>query len=521
MREAVAIVLDELRGAARFRWLALATAWLICCAGWAVVLLVLPGKYEATTRVFVDTRTALSPVIQGLAIQQDVAAHLNLAQEALVGKAQLTRIARETGLDAKAVTSDQRAKLLDDLRRNINLGTAFTQQAGAIVHTIAYRDEDQGRSLKVVEMLLDSFIEDTLGGKRESSDTAKSFLVEQIASNEQLLRDAETRLAEFKKRNVGLMPGSEGDYFTRLQTEMDAVRKARADLGVAMSRRNELLAQLSGETPFSVASEGPDSQSAGSNTSSQIADAERRLAAMLLRVTEKHPDVIAARAEIESLKIRQAEELEALKQGDAGAALSAGARANPIYRSIQLALNEAEVRGAELRGDIRQRETKIAELQRLVNTVPEVEAEFARLNRDYEATRAQYAALVDRLNKAELGQSAEDTSAVRFEVVDPPAVSAEPVTPRRPLLVTMVFAAAVGGAALIALLLNRIRPVFGSTRELLEATGLPVLGEVSLIDVDGFERVQKRSYMRLAGGAAALFLAFGFVLHYSLTHRLM
>jgi polysaccharide chain length determinant protein (PEP-CTERM system associated) len=515
------VIVDELRGASRFRWAALAAAWLMCLAGWLVVLLVLPSKYEASTRVFVDTRTALSPVIQGLAIQQDIAAHLNLAQETLVGRPQLTRIAKETGLDAKAETPEDLAALLDDLRDNINLQTSYTQQAGAIVHRIAYRDESRDRSLQVVEILLDAFIEDTLGGKRESSDTARSFLVKQIAENEQLLRDAESRLAEFKKRNVGLMPGVEGDYFTQLQTEMDAVRRARADLGLAMSRRNELLAQLRGEAPFAVVAGATDAQSPDGVTSTQIADAERRLAALLLRVTDKHPDVVAAREEIEGLKRRQVQELEALKQGDVGAALSAGARANPIYQSIQLALNQSEVQAAELRGEIRQREQKIAELQRLVNTVPEVEAEYSRLNRDYEVTRTQYAALVDRLNKTELGQDAEDTSAVRFEVVDPPTVSFEPVTPKRPLLVSMVFVAAVGGAAVLAILLNRLRPVFGSSRQLTEATGLPVLGEVSFTDLGGLMLVEKRSYMRLAGGAFALFLAFGFILHYSLTHRLV
>lgn len=519
MQNALAAVWDELHGAARFRWIALAAAWAMCVAGWAIVLLVLPSKYEASTRVFVDTRTALSPVIQGLAIQQDVAAHLNLAQETLVGKPQLTRIAHETGLDAVAVTEEDRAKLLDTLRDNINLQTNYTQQAGAIVHRIAYRDKDRDRSLQVVEMLLDSFIKDTLGGKRESSDAAKTFLVKQIADNERLLREAETRLADFKKRNVGQMPGAEGDYFTRLQSEMDAVKKARADLGVAISRRDELQAQLRGETPFAVGTGTADARSPGSVTSSQVAETERRLATLLLRFTEQHPDVVAARAELESLKRRQAEELEALRLGDTGAALSTGARANPVYQSIQLALNEAEVRAAELRGEIRQREEKIAEFRRLVNTVPEVEAEFARLNRDYEATRAQYAALVDRLNKAQLGQDAEDTSAVRFEVVDPPTVSFEPVTPRRPLLVTAVFGAAITGAAVLALLLNRIRPVFGSSRELSAATGLPILGEVSFTDLDGLRQVQKRSFMGLAGGAFALFLAFGFILHYSLTHR--
>lgn len=521
MQQALAQLFDEVRGASRFRWAAVAAAWVLCLAGWAVVLL-LPAKYESTTRVFVDTRTALSPVIQGLAIQQDVAAHLNLALETLVGKAQLERIARETGLDVTASTAAQQAKLLQQLRGDINLDMEYTGDArapGGAVYTISYRDPDRERSLKVVSMLLDSFVEDTLGGKRESSETAKAFLTREIAETEQRLREAEQRLAAFKKDNVGVMPGAEGDYFTRLQTEMDLLRKARSDLSVAVSRRQELESQLRGESPFTVVS-GPgmnDPRAGGSDTSSLISEAERRLSALLLRYTEKHPDVLAVREEIANLKLRRETELEALRRGDAGAALSSGAGTNPVYQSIQLALNNADVRIAELRGEIRQLEQKISELRKLVTLVPEVEAEFARLNRDYEVTRAQYTALVERLQRADLGQEAEKTSAVRFEIIDPPSASFSPVSPPRPLLIVVVLFVALMAAGGFAWLLNRLKPVFSRGRELYEATGLPILGEVCVATLERTSGIARRETLLLAGSALTLAVVFAVVLRLSFT----
>ena len=88
----------------------------------------------------------------------------------------------------------------------------------------------------MVQILLDSFVSSTLGGKKESSAEAQKFLEDQIRENEQRLRDAEERLANFKKNNVGTMPGAEGDYFTRLQSEMEANKKAQVALSVAVSR---------------------------------------------------------------------------------------------------------------------------------------------------------------------------------------------------------------------------------------------------------------------------------------------
>ena len=90
-------VLEEVRGAWRFRWWALAAAWLLGVVGWAVVML-LPDMYEGRATVFVDTRTALRPVLQGLAVEQDVDAELNFVRQSLLGAPQLEKIARDVGL---------------------------------------------------------------------------------------------------------------------------------------------------------------------------------------------------------------------------------------------------------------------------------------------------------------------------------------------------------------------------------------------------------------------------------------
>jgi hypothetical protein len=79
-------------------------------------------------------------------------------------------------------------------------------------------------SLDVVRTLLDNFVEGTLSGNRTGANEAQSFLVRQIADLEKRLSEAEARLAEFRKRNVGMLPGeSRGDYFSRLEAEMTCV----------------------------------------------------------------------------------------------------------------------------------------------------------------------------------------------------------------------------------------------------------------------------------------------------------
>jgi protein tyrosine kinase modulator len=146
----------------------------------------------------------------------------------------------------------------------------------------------------------------------------------------------------------------------------------------------------------------------------------------------------------------------------------------------------------------------------MVNSAPEVEAEFARLNRDYDVTKAQYTALVERLERAKLSQEADQTGIFRFEVVDPPSAAFQPVAPNRPkvMLLTLLAALAAGGGA--AYLLHQLRPVFSTTRQLSELTSLPVLGAVSMTWLDRHKLLQRRGIFAYAG-AGVLLLALSVV----------
>ena len=229
MQQALDKLISLLRGMWRFHRLAMVVMWVVALLTWAVIFM-LPDLFEARARVFVDTRTALKPVLQGLAIDQDVDAQINYVRQSLLSSPQLEKVAEANGiLDPSVKSPAVRAKVIDKLRSRITLtvNSAAEQdaqrEAAGTIYAIQYRDGDRARSLKVVDTLLDNFVEGTLGGKRQGSLSAQKFLEDQIKDYEQHLREAEDRLAVFKKNNVGLMPTQSGDYFTHLQSEIDAV----------------------------------------------------------------------------------------------------------------------------------------------------------------------------------------------------------------------------------------------------------------------------------------------------------
>src|SRR5690606_28744448 len=109
-------ILDELRGAWRFRWISIAVAWVICILGWIYVFTI-PNVYQASARVYVDTRSILRPLLAGLAIDPDVASGLDIVRQALLSRPQVERVARETDLDLRAKTPEQKEALIRDLQQ--------------------------------------------------------------------------------------------------------------------------------------------------------------------------------------------------------------------------------------------------------------------------------------------------------------------------------------------------------------------------------------------------------------------
>jgi polysaccharide chain length determinant protein (PEP-CTERM system associated) len=481
-------VLDEVRGVWRFRWWGLAAAFAIALLGWLVVF-ALPDRFMAEARVFVDTRTALKPALQGLTVDQNVDAQINFVRQALLEGPQLESIAKETGVLPPSVTDERKkAALLYQFSQRVTLivataGTQYDERSTAgSIYEFHYEDASRRRALAVVDRLLNTFVEQTLGGKRQGSEKAQQFLESQIKDYEQRLSAAEDKLANFKKKNLGLMPSEQGGYFEQLQKETDAAKKTEIDLSIAVSRREELVRQLHSDQVVSAAGNtgrpAGTSNAAGGDTLSRIQQTQAKLDELLLKYTDHHPDVIATRATLEELKKRREEELTNLRKGDAAAVAASGAGSNPVYQSMELELNKVDVEIAALRQELARHQGAVADLKQRLNSAPLVEAEYQQLNRDYDVNKAQYTALLQSYQKASLGERADSAGSLRFEVVLPPTAPVVPVWPKRTKLIAVIWLLALAAGAGVAYGLHWLKPSVGSVRAVNELTAFPVLGVV-------------------------------------------
>jgi len=510
-------VWDEVTSAYRYRWLALGLATLVVIVGWMYVFS-LPDRYEAVASVFVDTRTSLKPVLQGLTADQDVDAQINFVRQSLLAGPSLLRVAREGGvLPSYRIDARLQEQLVSDMSQRIDIsahsanGREEDRKTAGSIYRVVYQDRNRDRSLRVAGILVDTLVNETLGGKREGSQSAQQFLETQIKDLEKRLRSAEDRLAAFKSKHIGLMPTEQGGYFAQLQRETEAAANLKTKLAEAQSRRATLTNQLHGDVAVAAGSSGHTGSGGaggGLDTLSRIDEAQAKLDDLLLRFTDKHPDVLAAQQTLSDLKQKRAAEIESLRKGDPVAAAASRASSNPVYQSIQLALNQVDVDIADLNAELAQHESKAAELRRMLDTAPQVEAEFAQLNRDYDVNKAQYTALLASLQKARLGERADDAGSIRFEVVEPPTASFRPVWPKRPALLAMVLAAALGAGAALAYGLSYLHPVVTSATAFAQSIGVPILGSVSAAFPQRRRVAIRRDVVKVSLAATCLLVAF-------------
>jgi polysaccharide chain length determinant protein (PEP-CTERM system associated) len=478
MQDLIAKLIPLIRGAWRYRWAAVGTMWVIAIAGWVVVSK-LPDTYEARATVYVDTDSMLRPLLRGMTVEFDVGEKLGLMARQLLSRANLDKVARQALTDGQNLSQTEIDEWILVLESQIHLGQSHAMRpsrpAPPDLYTIHFRDNDPLRAERVVSALLNTFVQDTIGDTRARSDMAQRFLDDQIGDYERRLVEAETRLQQYRREHIDMLPEQGASYYQRLQTARTNLEQVRLEMREAEYRRDELTRQLQG-TPAGQRAVGADGAPVQTPTEQRLLTQQQRLDELLLRYTEEHPDVAETRRSIEELERQRDAEQELVRSG----AASAGTTTNPLHQQLQLSLGEVEAELAALRVRRDEFTARERQLQRQIETLPEIEAELQRLNRNYEIYREQYNALVTRRESARISEDVEQTGEdVKFRVIDPPRVPVRPIGPPR-LILTLGVLMAAGGAGLgLALLLSQLAPAVYGRRMLREVSGLPVFGAVS------------------------------------------
>jgi uncharacterized protein involved in exopolysaccharide biosynthesis len=313
--------------------------------------------------------------------------------------------------------------LLEDTAKRLKLDST-----GHLTYRGTFEDPSPTYALQFLErhvtVYLDTQIEKTLQVIRSQVD----FLMGQVKQNEAELGRIESELSTFKKEHLAGLPEQAQDQFSALialksrQTALVAeLERARLELDLVRSR---------------VKSDDSTMQRRVQSTQTyrdSVVEVNRKLGEARGRgLGEQHPEVVALK--------RQAQELEGLNRSALSADVSDMERRTDQTRQanrdrvaeIQVVKTAAGKELGQVRGDI-------AEIERVVKKMPEVEARHAELARSYEATKELHTKLFQQLKASEVQLELERaSSAARYEIISPPRVQ------RPSLRKAIVLRAAIG-----------------------------------------------------------------------------
>ena len=486
----------------RHRWLAVCTAWLVCTAGWVGAAFV-PTKYESSARVYLNADPLLTPLLRGLAADTDPSRHLDFMQRTLLSRPNLEQLTRLADLDTGIRTAGEKEALFKRLATDIVV-KPVTQN----LLTLAYRDSDPVLAKNVVQSLLTIFAEKMAGSSRAEMDSAQRFLEGEIASYRDQLRAAEKRRAELAEKYPDIVQNkapdapSSDDNGNRLDQARGVVVRLKLELEDATTKRDSLQKELAAVPAMLTVDRAPQVIVTGQRqlTAAQerLQEIQRNLDGLLLKFTENHPDVRAARQAIAQLQSEVAKQ-----SGGAGPAANSenkGQIANGVYDQIKVRLVDAESVVAAVQRRLAEAEIEQEKIEKLAQSVPGVLVQAQDLNRDYGVLKKNYEELVTRREATEIANAADTkTEKIQFRIIDPPQVPVVPAAPNRPLLVSVVLVFGIGAGVAAPLLVMQLDRSFGTLGQL-RNLGLPIVGSVSRLALGA---AQRRAALQMVGVTAS------------------
>uniref|UniRef100_A0A832A6G5 Polysaccharide chain length determinant protein, PEP-CTERM locus subfamily n=1 Tax=Desulfacinum infernum TaxID=35837 RepID=A0A832A6G5_9BACT len=499
----------------RRRWWIVAPVVLALVAG-GVYVKITPKTYEASTLILVEPQRIPTTYVQPT-VTESVQSRLRTISQQVNSRTNLERIIkdfnlypesrlRERGL--KEVLRDRIAGLLhkplsqeeiapkvpmmtlvEDLRKKINVkvrgeGNAFE---------IGFQWHEAETAAAVANAIASQFIEQNLKVREEMAMGTTAFLDSETQRLRKELEVREQALEKFKKENMGMLPD-------QLQSNLNILNQMKEELAdlekrVALEKQQALMLQSQSQA---MAQSGPDMSSllGGEETmagSGEVEQLKTKLADLLTRYTDRHPDVVAVKRQIAKL------EEEASKTGPQPSAkpLNVGISGQDMF-AVQL--EQINGRIADYEKQITLLKEQIALYKERVEKTPQVELELTKLIRDYQTVQDRYAKLLAKKLDAQMAEELERRQkGEQFRVLDPAIPPEKPVKPDMVKVFAVALVLGLGLGAGLAYVRETLDPRFYAQEEVEAVTrckvlvSLPLMKDPAVKPKKGLKRLWRRA----------------------------
>jgi len=497
----------------------------------------LPDIYSSETVILVDAQKVPEAYVKST-VTGDVRNRLGTLSQQILSATRLQRIIDSLNLYPEDRKKLAREDLINRMRADISVSVVsdFGGSQDLQAFRINYSGQNSRLVAQVTNELASLFIEENLKAREQQATGTTEFLQNQLQETRQILEAQEAKLKDFKLKHIGEMPEQQaanlqilGQLQSQLQLEGEGLSRAEQQKTYIQSMMTQAApvvdlddGERNGLQAAPVAqgapTKGPDP------SKSTINSDKARLAALLSRYTDDHPDVRKLKKQIEAEEAKAASLVSVVEATPAVAPETPSPspllkRApqpvnyfNPVLQS-QLSTLDAEI--AKRKEEVQRLSKSISAYQAKLEAIPVREQQVTELVRDYEISKGHYGQLLEKQLSAETATQLEiRQTGEKFVILDPGQVAERPARPNRVLIDS---AGAVGGlilGLLLAIGTEFLGMSITSPQDITAASGLPVLEVIPVIQTRTDRRLQKRRILFAAASAMTMALAVGAVLFF-------
>ena len=441
-------------------------------------------RFTSQSLILVETQKVPEGYVQPV-VTSGIAQRIATMQQQVLSQNRLQPMIDRLGL-AKGKSVDE---VIDGIRKNFVIEGVAPDLSGSRTHRTGQSDvpgfylnftgDSASTAQQVCTELTSMLLAENLKTREQVAQSTTEFLVRQVEQAKRDLDDQDGKLATFKKKYLGQLPGDEDNNIkllmgmdSQLDANTQALNRAQQDRAYAQS----ILSQQLGAWKASQAAMNPES------LEKQLAELQNQLIALRTRYTDDHPDVLKVQSQIAEVKRKLAEVNNASAQGT-NSAEKGSANEPAEIQQLRLQIHQYDGTIAQATREQQRLQDAIRAAQGKLALSPAVEEQYKLLTRDYETAQKVYNELMVKKSASEIQTDMERRQqGEQMTLLNPASFPDSPSFPNR-----LLFGLGGAGAGLalglgLGLWLEMRDKALRTEQDVLAALSLPMLVAVPWID---------------------------------------
>jgi polysaccharide chain length determinant protein (PEP-CTERM system associated) len=459
-----------------------------------VTAFLIPPKYRSTSTILIEDQEIpkeyVSANVTSYADQR-----LQSINQKIIGTTRLLEIINRFNLYADIKKTKPLEEVVAKMRKDIKFSTINAdvkdprsgQPAQA---TIAFSVSYDGKNPAVVQQIANElsslYLSENLQVRQKQSTGTARFMEDEMKSVQAELAKVDSQISIYKQRNLNTLPELNQLNLQTLDNLDRDVRQANEQLRSLREKEGYLQSELSAIPTDSA-----------NQDKSRLNEVRVRLVDLKNRLSDKHPDVIKAKAEIA--------ELTKQLRG-ANRETPEGKPDNPSFINLQSQLASTRVDIASVKRQLDDYTLKREGYRKRIEASPRVEEGYKTMISERNSLQAKNDDLSKKFMEARVANGLEkEQLGERFTLIDAARLPEKPISPNIPAIILIGFVLGIGSGCGAAALKEQSDGAVYSIDELVKVSQISVLGAVpEIITERDRAKARKRRRITFASAFASL-----------------